>query len=311
MKIHIVGGGAIGLLHAGRLAQAGQEVTVWTRTNEQAEQLRAEGIRLEALDGGTQTIGVQSHSFASLHDHPIDDIQSPSWIILTVKQSHIAEPLLRQLQLLSNEHAALLCLQNGIGHMDKLAEFLPEAALYAGVTSVGARRLDERTVRHTGEGQLWFGTLNGDKKDENLQNLLINILKSAGFSAELSNEMRDRIYQKLLINAVINPLTAIYDATNGELPQHPSRLKLMRSLFEETIAILTADGLKPEGDDWQRVLRVCTATAANVSSMLSDVRAGRQTEIDWINGGISTLGRYHGIPSPLNDAVTALVKQLQ
>lgn len=309
MKIHIVGGGAIGLLHAGRLAQAGQEVTVWTRTDKQAEQLRTEGIRLEDLNGEACDIPVLSYTLASLAKQSGKD-DSPSWIILTVKQTHIDVSLLHQIQLLSHRHTAVLCLQNGIGHMDKLVDFLPEAALYTGVTSIGARRLDVRSVRHTGEGQLWFGPLNEDKKDENLQNLLLNMLQSAGFSVQLSNEMKGRIYQKLLINAVINPLTAIYDTTNGELPRHPSRLKLMRSLYEETVSVLAADGKKPEDDGWQRVLQVCEATAANVSSMLSDVRAGRETEIDWINGGVSALARQSGMPSPLNDAVTALVKQL-
>ncbi|GMK42968.1 2-dehydropantoate 2-reductase [Paenibacillus glycanilyticus] len=317
MKIHIVGGGAIGLLHAGLLAQTGQEVTVWTRTDKQAERLREEGIRLETLDGDARDIPVNSYSLASLQACTKGQAgdgaeQSPAWILLTVKQSHIDEPLLNQLQLLSSGKTAILCLQNGIGHMDKLAAALPRALLYAGVTSVGARRLDDaRHVRHTGDGPLWFGAYAEDKKDDNLQILLLNILKSAGFHAGLSNEMKDMIYQKLLINAVINPLTAIYDTTNGELPQHPSRLKLMRALFEETSAILTADGMKSSDNGWQLVMRVCEATAANVSSMLSDVRAGRQTEINWINGGVSGLARRLGIASPFNDAVTTLVKQLR
>lgn len=311
LKIHIVGGGAIGLLHAGLLARAGQEVTVWTRTDKQAERLQAEGVRLETLDGVVRDIAVDSHSLSSLQAGPIGEEHSAAWIILTVKQSHIDESLLHRLRRLSSGTTAILCLQNGIGHMEKLAAALPDALLYAGVTSVGARRLDDaRHVRHTGDGPLWFGAYSEDKKDDYLQNLLLKILKTAGFRAGLSNEMKDMIYQKLLINAVINPLTAIYDTTNGELPQHPTRLRLMRSLYEETSAILSADGMKPGGDGWQLVMQVCAATAANVSSMLSDVRAGRQTEIDWINGGVSGLAVRLGIASPLNDAVTALVKQL-
>ncbi|ACT02536.1 2-dehydropantoate 2-reductase [Paenibacillus sp. JDR-2] len=289
---------------------------MWTRTDEQAKRLQAEGIRLEMLDGVARDIAVNSHSLPSLlagqaGQAGADAEHAAAWIILTVKQCHIDERLLHQLQRLSSGKSALLCLQNGIGHMDKLAAALPGTLLYAGVTSAGARRIDDaRHVRHTGDGPLWFGAYAEDKKDDNLQNLLLNILKSAGFRAGLSNEMKDRIYQKLLINAVINPLTAIYDTTNGELPEHPSRLKLMRSLFEETSAILAADGMKSAADGWQLVMQVCAATATNVSSMLSDVRAGRHTEIDWINGGVSGLARRIGIASPLNDAVTTLVKQL-
>ena len=114
MKIHIVGGGAIGLLHAGRLAFAGQEVIVWTRTERQAEQLRTEGIRLEDLGGETRDVSVLSYSLASLQMKQSADDDSPSWIILTVKQTHIDVPLLLQLQRLCAKHTALLCLQNGI-----------------------------------------------------------------------------------------------------------------------------------------------------------------------------------------------------
>lgn len=311
MKIHIVGGGAIGLLHAGMIAQSGQEVIVWTRTEKQAVLLQKEGIELEALDGSVRKAAVNSHSLSNLQAVLAEDQEEPAWILLTVKQSHIDEQLLRHIKKLSGPQTAILCLQNGIGHLDKLADALPDHALYAGVTSEGARRIEANGVRHTGKGQLWFGPANWDKKDENLQNLLLNVLQSAGFSAGLSNQMKDRIYQKLLINAVINPLTAIFDITNGELPQHPSRMKLMQSLYQETSAILTADGMMPAGDGWQLVLDVCRATSANVSSMLSDVRSGRETEIDWINGGVSSVAKRHGIPSPLNDAVTVLVKQFQ
>jgi 2-dehydropantoate 2-reductase len=311
LKIHIVGGGAIGLLHAGKLAQSGQEVIVWTRTETQAALLQKEGIELEALDGSVRKAAVNSHSLSNLEALLAEDPVEPAWILLTVKQSHIDELLVGQLKKLSGPQTAMLCLQNGIGHLDKLSHALPDLALYAGVTSEGARRIEENGVRHTGKGQLWFGPANWDKKDENLQNLLLNVLQSAGFSVGLSNQMRDQIYQKLLINAVINALTAIFDITNGELPRHPSRIKLMHSLYQETSTILTADGMILAGDGWQLVLDVCEATSANVSSMLSDVRSRRETEIDWINGGVSAVAKRYGIPSPLNDAVTALVKQFQ
>ncbi|GLX68248.1 ketopantoate reductase family protein [Paenibacillus glycanilyticus] len=310
LKIHIVGGGAIGLLHAARLALSGTDVTVWTRTGEQAERLRKEGIRLVTLEGEERDVQVQSQSIDSLQGQDVVG-SSSAWVILTVKQSHIHDGLLQRLKgSLIQKNTAVLCLQNGIGHMDKMEGYFPDIPLYTGVTSVGARRLDPRSVRHTGDGPLWFGPHRADKRSENLQNLLLNILKSAGFRAGLSNEMRDRIYQKLLVNAVINPLTAIFDTTNGELPKHPSRLKLMRSLYEESFAVLSADGMTLEEDGWRLVLQVCEATAANVSSMLSDVRAGRKTEIDWINGGLSELARRLGLPSPLNDAAVAFVKQI-
>lgn len=315
MKIDIVGGGALGLLHAAMLARAGIEVTVWTRTESQASLLRTEGIRLLEYDNEESSIKINSECIAILESMAMPNKQAAQWIILTVKQSHINDELLRLLGHLGGQATSLLCLQNGIGHLDKLSLALPKYQLFAGVTTEGAKRVDANTVQHTGKGQLWFGLAdeNESKKDENAENpqkLLLNALQLAGFSIFLSNEMNDRIYQKLLSNAVINPLTALFDVTNGELPKHPMRERLMKALYEETATILVADGMKPNPNSWQIIVDLCQSTAGNVSSMLSDVRAGRPTEIKWINEGISSIARRRDIPSPLNDAISVMVNQL-
>ncbi len=316
----MVGGGAIGLLFAARLATAGAAVTVWTRTQSQAAVLTADGISYREEEEGAHgfQVGVVSRCLADLKE-PLAESGQPDkehWIVLAVKQSHIDEELLLRLGWLVSAGTRILCLQNGVGHLEKLAGVLPHVALYAGVTTEGAKRFGETGVIHTGNGQLFWGPMrvNGsesDKKGEKSQNLWIKTLESAGFSATLSNDMNSRIYEKLLINAVINPLTALYDLTNGELPVNPQRKRLMYALYAETMEILSSDGLSMESDGWQRVLGVCQTTASNVSSMLADVRAGRETEIEWINGGVSRIAARIGLRSPLNDAICTLVSQLQ
>ncbi|ANY69964.1 hypothetical protein BBD42_28265 [Paenibacillus sp. BIHB 4019] len=331
MHIAIVGGGALGLLHAAKLASAQAKVTVWTRTEQQSVLLAEEGIRLLELDeaGGAGETSPQPAKVARVHSRSLNAAateakadcagqqQAPDWIIVTVKQADLTRELLRDIRKLAGAAAAVLFLQNGIGHLELAAEELPELPLFIGVTTEGALRQDERTVRHTGRGQLSLGPapLNrqaAGKKDENQQLMLQNTLQLAGFTVLLSKTMNNRVYEKLLINAIINPLTAIFDVTNGELPQHSARLRLMRALYEETNKILrAAGGAELEEGAWERVLAVCAATSANVSSMLSDVRAGRPTEVQWINGGVSSLARRVGMESPLNDAMSEMVRHLQ
>ncbi|MFF2482870.1 ketopantoate reductase family protein [Paenibacillus sp. NPDC058071] len=314
-NIGIVGGGAIGLLHAAKLALSGCRVTVWTRTESQASFIQSEGVEL-VRDGQFYRVRMDGRWIEADAGQLEAESQAYDWLLLTVKQSHIDDELLRNLRELAGESTPVLCLQNGIGHMEKLELSLPGAPLFAGVTSEGAKKLGPASVEHTGSGTLYFGAWTGSKTEktgqmgENRQNLLINALKLAGFSAFLSNEIKDRIYQKLLTNAVINPLTALYDIPNGLLPQHSGRLKLMRSLYEESAAILAADGMVPDENGWNRILSVCEATSSNISSMLADVRAGRTTEIDWINGGLSAIAQRNGIRSSLNDAMTAIVKAM-
>lgn len=167
-------------------------------------------------------------------------------------------------------------------------------------------------VLHTGNGETWIGDSpenggNGANPWEYQQKMLLDALRKAGFSSFLSNEIHNRIYYKLLINSVINPLTALFDVSNGELPKHPIRLELMKRLHAESQDILMAAGMEPRQEAWEELLQVCIRTSDNISSMLSDVRKGKETEIQAINGAILSLGNQYGKPAPLNRAVTDLI----
>lgn len=316
MGIHIVGGGAIGLLFAAKLSLAEVDTILWTRTEEQNRLLREQGLTLVNGQGEEQHVRVKSEW---LHEDRISvqEKEERLWILLAVKQTAIDDELLAHVKALTgrakNGGASVICLQNGIGHTERLAAALDGTPVYAAVTTEGAKRENGRKVRHTGIGELWIGDtgLNGQKNaelSENAQKMLLLSLQKAGFHAFLSKDMNNRVCQKLLINAVINPLTAIFDVTNGQLPQQHRRLQLMQALHNETYEILTAAGMERVDNSWDVVLDVCSRTSGNVSSMLADVRAGRRTEIDAINGAVSRLAARLGLKSPLNDAVTALIE---
>lgn len=325
MRIDVVGGGALGLLFGAMLAEAGVDITIWTRSQEQAVLLAERGIRLLELGGEAEKIipvkssWIGHASSAARPDLSNSDKIIDRWVWLTVKQTDINDELLARLHALTSgteaERTAVVCLQNGIGHLERLERALSQAPLYAAVTTEGAKRLDSRTVEHTGKGQLWLGDWNASNHNsyEYLgpsQEMLVNMLQSAGFSSFLSKDLKNRIFNKLLINAVINPLTAIFNVTNGELSKDPLREKLMRALYSETEKILVTSGMNMPKDGWQLIIDVCEQTSRNISSMLSDVRAGRITEIDAINGGVATLAEKRGMQAPLNRAIAELVQAL-
>lgn len=315
MRIVIVGAGALGMMYGLRLLRGGGNVTFVTRSAEQANLLADRGGILyedgEELRIRTSTVPMTG--VAALRE---DELPGQSdWIWITVKQAHLTDELLEVISLLCARGASVLCLQNGIGHLGRIADRLPPGTrVLPAISTEGALRESPGKVRYTGRGMLTFGALRADgacaEEEEITQKMLVGVLAEAGISAELSNQMENRIYEKLLINAVINPLTAIFGVKNGELPLHPSRLRLMTALFKESRTILVRCGLNEDSGTWEKVLAVCEATAANESSMLRDVQAGRATEIDWINGGIAGLAREANLPSPLNDAVAAMVRAL-
>ena len=323
MLLEIAGGGAIGLTWAVRLAAAGADVRLWTRTREQAERIRAEGARLCLPDG---VLRAAPDACAADPEAAADAAARAAgrerWIIAAMKSHQLkAEPAVRFLRALAGgTKAPVVCLANGIGHMEVLAARLPDVPLFAAVTTEGALREGPAAVRLTGTGRTVIGAYPpaGARASDgtpppigtNRQKLLVLTLSSAGIEAELSNNIMKHVYGKLLVNAVVNPLTALFRVKNGELPADPVRLGLMKALFRETLAVLAASGMRTDGGEWDRLLDVIRRTAENRSSMLADVEAGRPTEIDAINGGVVRLAREAGVAAPLNEAAWALVSAI-
>ncbi|MCM3746329.1 2-dehydropantoate 2-reductase [Paenibacillus pasadenensis] len=326
MNITVIGGGAIGMLYGARLSLGGAPVRMLTRTRQQAEELASGGIRL-LMEEQEKTAFVAASTLAEAAHADGMELRSdePHWYILTVKQTALDEPLLAQLKLLLSPGDGLLCLQNGIGHLERLAAILPGAGLYAGVTSEGALREGAAAVRHTGSGELFYGPAPLSHVQEKVlriadpagsgQQALLEQWKQcaerAGIPAQPSNEMGNRIYHKLLLNAVINPLTALFGIRNGELPAHPKGKLLMQALHRESEAVLLRAGMQTTGTEWDRLLDVCRKTALNTSSMLADLKAGRRTEVGSINGEVARLAKRLGMTAPLNEAAAAMVNALE
>jgi len=315
-RIAVLGGGAIGMLLVARLALSGQDVRLWTRTAEQAQIVREQGLEWQALPPGEpKQVRLPAEAFDQV------TVSDADAVIVALKQTALTEGMLRRISQAVANDAALLLLQNGVGHMERLSSALPGRPLLAAVTTEGAFRAGIASVRHTGEGDTWIGSWPSPSLLEpiladrsHLAALkLKQMMKKAGFSAFLSNDIRKRILRKLLINAVINPLTALWRIRNGELTASPDRLAAMQALFRETVHILRLHGGLRETSDsqlWKSVLGVCAATAANRSSMLQDVLAGRETEIEAMNGAICRIAADAGVPAPWNEAVTTLVKAI-
>ena len=118
------------------------------------------------------------------------------------------------------------------------------------------------------------------------------------------------MWEKLLINVGINPLTALLRVPNGALPELPEAWDLAVAAAAEALAVARAAGLNLDVDPEARLRQVCTATAANRSSMLQDILAGRPTEIEALNAQVAARGRALGVPTPVNDLLTQLLRAL-
>jgi len=179
-----------------------------------------------------------------------------------------------------------------------------------GITNLGATLLDVGKVRFAGKGETVIGRMDGKIPVE--VRSIREIFSNAGLEIRVSRDIKGFLWSKLLINAGINPLTAITRLPNGKLLDFEGTRKILRSAVTEGIKIAKRKRIKLTYDDpLAKVEAVCEATSSNISSMLQDILNKKPTEIDFINGVIVRQGEELGIPVPVNSLLVDLVKTLE
>ena len=273
MRITVVGCGALGSLFAARLGAQGHEIQVLQRPGAQFERLRRAGVEVVESDG------TRTHQSLSAVASQGTALRPARLVIVLVKSYATRE--LDALAATLAEDGLLLTLQNGMSHVEWLAEQVGAGRLLAGTTTSGAYRDEQGVVHWGGDGQTTVGPWQVVESDA--QDWLPRLFNSARFDTRWVSDPRPALWQKLALNAMTNPLSALLGRANGALAEHVALEALMRRLAEETAKAAARDGVDLEPADlWSRQQANLRATAGNRSSMLQDVLAGRPTEIEAI-----------------------------
>jgi 2-dehydropantoate 2-reductase len=267
MKIGIIGAGSIGLLFASYLSKA-FPVTLYTKTSEQAEKINQNGIYLKED---------VSHSKASVRAFPISKWAGLEELTIIAVKQYQLRSIINQIASLEFIPQNLLFLQNGMSHL-KYLKNIPAANIFVGSVEHGASKVNAYTVSHNGKGAINVALFRGEV--ERIK-VFAEDCAAIPFPISLKEDYYDMLINKLIANAVINPLTAILQVKNGELITNTFYFAAVKKIFLEISFILNLeDPIKIFRD----VLRICKKTGNNRSSMLKDLEAGRRTEIDAILG---------------------------
>ncbi len=308
MKIGIVGAGAMGGLFGGMLTRARQDVWLIDNHRERAEKINREGLVIEASEALAARGAKQEIIRIKVTTEP-EQVGSCDLIILFVK-AYDTEEATRNSLPLSGGKTVWLTLQNGLGNIEKISEIVGEAAVVGGITYQGATVLEMGRIRHAGYGKTVIGEVGG-KRSERIE-YISHIFNQSGIDTEISDNIEGVLWGKLLVNAAINPLTAITRVRNGQLLESPLLKETMKLMVEEATKVPVKKGIKlPYQAVFEEVEESCHASRDNISSMLQDILRKRRTEIDFITGAIVSEGEKTGIPTPLNRAVWNLVKFLE
>lgn len=300
MKIAIVGAGAMGCLFGGMLAEAGHAVQFITRLPEAADHLRTYGLRLEGLSGERTLAVAASADLRQAADAELVLIAVKAYDTATVAPAvaaAVAPPV------------PILTLQNGLGNVEAIAAAAGAGRTLGGVTAQGATFLDVGHVRHAGRGPTVIGEAAGPATERTKR--LAALFCEAGIETSVTEDLLAALWHKLIVNVGINAIAALTCRRNGELLDGGPAEELLEQAVVEATAVARAEGLSFDpATEVQRVKDVCRATALNFNSMFQDLRRGRRTEIDFINGAIVQKGQAAGIPTPVNRVLTQLVQAL-
>ena len=289
-KVFILGAGAIGSVIGGLLSKKNDVTLVGNKAHVDAVNSR-----------GLSISGDVNEIFRIQADTQIQEIPHGTLIFLTTK-TYDSERAIRGIDKLLKEDTVVLVLQNGLGN----EEFVKRAVsrkvkVLRGITTMAAEFFEAGEVRY------WKGetVIEHDVAAENVA----EILNASALKTSLSENIRDKIWGKVVVNSVVNPLTAIFRVRNHEIGTQPLA-KVRHQIVQECVQVGKAEGITfprdlEKGID-REILRY-----TNYSSMYQDIMKRKRTEIDFLNGKIVELGRKHHIPTPMNETMVHFIKFLE
>lgn len=290
--IGILGAGSLGRLWSARLPAG--DVAFIARPGEPA----GPGIdyRFQSFQGQQTKIEVP---FLGTRD-------KPTLILVTTKAFDTPDAVAGVIDQVPIDTPILL-FQNGLGSQQTVAGRWPERPILAASTTEGANRPEPGLLVHAGTGDTWVGPLT--EPAWSAVDSSIALLETTGLAIHSEPAIVRRLWRKLIINAGINPYTAILDCVNGDILSAPLYQSSINSLCQELSELMSAAIQLSEPPDSlrQEIEQVARHTAGNTSSMRADVLQKRQTEIDFINGYLSKLGTDLGIATPVNQMLTERV----
>lgn len=297
MQWTILGAGAIGSLFATHLRRTGQNVNLLDTRYAHPQGQPLHPMTLALLDGSACQYDLPCIGYQDLSDIGCLLVTTKAWQVIPA-----LEPLVGRLP----ETCPVILLHNGMGTTEWLLGHFPYNPLLAGTTSCGALKTDSTHIRHTGFGETWLGTLN--QAGEQYRELVPYLAQALGHAA-WSEHIGARQWHKLVVNAIINPLTAVWNQPNGALLDHAEEVA---ALCQELYPLLVKQGFSETPETWCKlVLQVADRTAQNYSSMHQDIAYHRKTEIDYITGYLLQQAEAQGIDLPGHRKLYLKLKALE
>jgi 2-dehydropantoate 2-reductase len=301
MRVCVVGCGAVGSLFAANLAGL-DDVEVWAYdlAEEHVRAINERGLR---LSGAGEVVGRVRATSEAAELPPCD------FGIVATKAMHTGDAVAATAHAFAQ--GAVCSVQNGIGNEEAIAEHA--ARVIRGTTFPAGRIVEPGHVQWDVKGDTTLGPFEPSPASAEEIARLADACTRAGMPTQAVADARGPQWRKVIFNAATNPVGALTGLSHGRVCEDPELRRLVTGLVDEGKAVAAAQGIELDADPETLIDHAARPDVAyeHKASMLQDVEARRQTEVDYLNGGIVRFGREHGVPTPLNEAITALVKGVE
>ena len=301
MIVCVVGCGAVGSLFAANLAQL-EDVEVWAYdlSREHVDAINANGL---LLTGVGEVVG-QVRATADATELPSCDFG-----IVATKAMHTESAIRATVRAFAD--GAVATVQNGIGNEEAIAGHVER--VIRGTTFPAGRLVEPGHVQWDVKSDTTIGPFEPSPAPMAEIERLAEACTRAGLPTQAVADARGPQWRKLIFNAATNPVGALTGLTHGRVCEDPALRRLVSGLVDEGKEVAAAQQIVLDADPEELIDHAAKPEVAydHKASMLQDVEARRETEIDYLNGGIVRFGREHGVPTPLDEAILALVKGVE
>ena len=298
MNIIIYGAGALGSFIGGMLSTK-NTVTMVGR-NAHVNEVMKNGLRISE---NTKKV---VHPAAVTTIAAVADLARIDLVILTVKAFDTPTASANIVQYCD---APILSLQNGLNNESLIANIAGDNRVVGGVTTHGIKYIEPGHICHTGSGITTIGELDGSLSKRVKR--YAGMFNQCGIPTEVSQMITRELWRKAMVNAAINPLSAILKCKNGYLLENEAAYHIMTGVCQEVAAVASAIDVEIGSDMMTQVVKVAYLTRENQSSMLQSILQHKPTEINQINGIIMNIGNQQGIATPVNSTLINIVKALE
>ena len=303
LRVGVVGVGPVGLTLAAHLIDAGAFVVACDIDHERIDAIKSGGIRLENKIEKQASVAEACYDVAELREYDLD-------LVAVAVKAPSLKKVVSLLAEVASDKTFIMCAQNGLDNEREVANLVGEDRTLRMVVNYAGGMSSPNTVH-----MIFFNAPNYvaalTTKGGVMARRIAELLSSAELQTEIPDNIRVYTWKKAILNAALAPVCAITRLTMKQVMETPEAVKMVKGIIDESVRVAEAEGIQYEKGFGEFCLNYLKKGGDHRPSMAIDLENGLATEIDYMNGRIAAFGRQHGLPTPYNQTITAMVHMLE